>query len=51
MNAPVSVFEHEGRQYIAAYAAGNIFARSAKGDNVWLFALDGQLDEVAPGRR
>jgi len=51
MNAPVSVFEHNGRQYVAAYAAGNIFARSAKGDNVWLFALDGQLDEVAPGRR
>jgi alcohol dehydrogenase (cytochrome c) len=51
MNAPVSVFEHAGRQYIAAYSAGNLFARSAKGDSVWLFALDGPLDEVEPGRR
>jgi alcohol dehydrogenase (cytochrome c) len=51
MNAPVTVFEHKGRQYIAAYSAGNLFARSAKGDSVWLFALDGPLDEVEPGRR
>jgi quinohemoprotein ethanol dehydrogenase len=51
MNAPVSVFEHNGRQYVAAYAAGNIFARSARGDNVWLFALDGPLEQVAPGVR
>jgi alcohol dehydrogenase (cytochrome c) len=51
MNAPVSIFEHEGRQYIAAYAAGNIFARSARGDNVWLFALDGLLEQVEPGIR
>jgi alcohol dehydrogenase (cytochrome c) len=51
MNAPVSVFEHEGRQYIAAYAAGNVFARSARGDNVWLFALDGPLAQAEPGAR
>ncbi len=49
MNSTVSVFEHEGREYVVAYAAGNLFAGSAKGDNVWLFALDGTLDEVEPG--
>jgi quinohemoprotein ethanol dehydrogenase len=49
MNSTVSVIEHQGRQYIVAYAAGNLFAGSAKGDNVWLFALDGTLDEVEPG--
>jgi alcohol dehydrogenase (cytochrome c) len=51
MNSTVSVFEHGGRQYVAAYAAGNLFAGSAKGDNLWLFALDGTLDQVEPGGR
>jgi alcohol dehydrogenase (cytochrome c) len=50
MNSTISVFEHEGRQFLVAYAAGNLFAGSAKGDNVWLFALDGTLDAVEPGR-
>jgi alcohol dehydrogenase (cytochrome c) len=48
MNAPVSVFEHSGRQYVAAYSAGNLFAGSAKGDSVWLFGLDGTLPPAAP---
>ena len=50
MNAPVSVFEHRGKQYVVAYSAGNLFAGSAKGDSVWLFALDGTLDSAAPAR-
>ena len=49
MNSPVSVFERNGKQYVVAYSAGNAFAGSAKGDSVWLFALDGTLDPVAPG--
>jgi alcohol dehydrogenase (cytochrome c) len=48
MNAPVAVFEHEGTQYVAAYSAGNLFAGSAKGDSLWLFALDGSLQAVEP---
>ena len=43
MNAPVSVFEHAGKQYVVAYSAGNLFAGSPKGDSVWLFGLDGTL--------
>ena len=51
MNAPVSVFEHNGKQYVVAYSAGNLFAGTAKGDSVWLFALDGKLEPaVASGR-
>lgn len=50
MNAPASVFEHAGRQYIVAYSAGNLFAGSVRGDSVWLFGLDGTLDPVEPGR-
>ena len=48
MNSTVSVFEHDGTEYVAAYSAGNLFAGSAKGDSVWLFALDGTLDAVEP---
>ena len=51
MNAPVSVFEHLGKQYVVAYSAGNLFAGSAKGDSVWLFALDGTLEPAAPPQR
>src|SRR5688572_21136329 len=50
MNAPVSVFAHDGKQYLAAFSAGNLFAGSAKGDSVWLFAVDGTLAPVAPGQ-
>jgi quinohemoprotein ethanol dehydrogenase len=48
MNAPVSIFEHNGRQYVIAYSAGNTLAPSPHGDSVWLFALDGTLDQAAP---
>jgi outer membrane protein assembly factor BamB len=49
MNSTASVFEHKGKQYVVAYSGGSVFARSAKGDSVWLFALDGTLDPVPPG--
>ena len=48
MNAPVSTFEHNGRQYVVAYSAGNLFAGSTRGDSVWLFSLGGSLEEVVP---
>ena len=48
MNAPVSTFEHNGQQYIAAYSAGNLFAGSTRGDSVWLFSLGGSLEEIIP---
>jgi quinohemoprotein ethanol dehydrogenase len=48
MNAPVSVFEHLGKQYVVAYSAGNLFAGSPKGDSVWLFGLEGTLPPAPP---
>ena len=39
VNAPASVFEHRGRQYVLVYSAGNAFAATTRGDSVWLFAL------------
>jgi alcohol dehydrogenase (cytochrome c) len=43
MNAPASVFEHAGKQYVVALSAGNALAGTAHGDSVWLFGLDGKL--------
>ena len=48
VNAPVSVFEHRGEQYVVAYSAGNRFAGSPRGDSVWLFSLRGDLGPVEP---
>jgi alcohol dehydrogenase (cytochrome c) len=39
VNAPASVFEYRGRQYVMVYSAGNAFAATTRGDSVWLFAL------------
>jgi quinohemoprotein ethanol dehydrogenase len=46
-NAPPTVFERHGRQYVVFYAAGNTLAGSSHGDNLWLFALDGDLGPAA----
>jgi alcohol dehydrogenase (cytochrome c) len=43
MQAPVSTFERNGRQYVVAYSAGNALIGSTRGDSVWLFGLDGTL--------
>jgi alcohol dehydrogenase (cytochrome c) len=50
VNSPVSVFGHEGKQYVVAYSAGHVFAGSSHGDSVWLFALDGTLEPVPAGK-
>ena len=46
MNSPVSIFEHNGEQYVVAYSAGNRFAGTERGDSVWLFSTSGTMDEV-----
>ncbi|MBM3817486.1 MAG: quinonprotein alcohol dehydrogenase [Acidimicrobiia bacterium] len=46
VNAPASVFEHRGQQYVAVYSGGNLFAGSPRGDSVWLFSLNGTLGPV-----
>ena len=49
MNAPVSIFEYKGTQYVIAYSAGNLLAPSVRGDSLWLFSLEGEMDQAAPG--
>jgi quinohemoprotein ethanol dehydrogenase len=48
MNAPVTVFEHKGEQYVLAYSAGNTLGPSPHGDGVWLFSLQGTVGEALP---
>jgi len=49
MHAPVSTFERNGKQYVLAYSAGAALLGTARGDSVWLFALDGTMPQVQPG--
>ena len=42
-NAPATVFERNGTEYVAFYAGGNALAGTPHGDNLWLFSLDGTL--------
>lgn len=43
VNAPPSIFEYEGEQYIAVYSGGSLFANAPRGDSVFLFSLKGTL--------
>src|SRR4029450_3436400 len=49
MHAPASTFEHMGKQYLLAFAAGSAPLGPARGDSVWLFSLDGTLGPVQAG--
>ncbi|HET9362765.1 MAG TPA: PQQ-binding-like beta-propeller repeat protein, partial [Vicinamibacterales bacterium] len=49
MHAPASTFEHRGKQYVLAFSGGSALIGSARGDSVWLFALDGTLPPERPG--
>jgi quinohemoprotein ethanol dehydrogenase len=48
-NSTVTVFEHEGKEYVTFLAGGNALAASPHGANLWLFSLDGTLGPVEPG--
>jgi alcohol dehydrogenase (cytochrome c) len=41
-----TVFAHEGKQYVAAFSGGSVFAPGQRGDSLWVFSLEGTLDEV-----
>ena len=48
-NSTVTIFERSGTQYVAFLAGGNALAATAHGDNLWLFALDGELGPAKAG--
>jgi alcohol dehydrogenase (cytochrome c) len=43
VNAPASVFEYEGEEYIALYSGGSRFVGTLRGDSVFLFSLKGTM--------
>jgi quinohemoprotein ethanol dehydrogenase len=47
-NAPPTVFESEGEEKIAIVAGGNALAGSTHGSNLWVFSLNGEVEEL-PG--
>lgn len=48
VNAPASVFEYEGEEYVAVYSAGSLFAGAPRGDSLFLFSLKGTLASGSP---
>jgi alcohol dehydrogenase (cytochrome c) len=46
--ASASTFEHAGHQYVVVLAAGTQYGGGKKGDSLWLFTLDGQIESLPP---
>jgi quinohemoprotein ethanol dehydrogenase len=44
-NVP-TIFQSNGNEYVAFYAGGSALGATAHGDHVWLFSLNGKLDEA-----
>jgi alcohol dehydrogenase (cytochrome c) len=49
VNAPASVFEYQGRQYVVVLAGGTALAGSKRSDGLWLFSLDGTMESLPRG--
>jgi quinohemoprotein ethanol dehydrogenase len=49
VNAPASVFEHDGHEYVVVQAGGTALGGSKRSDGVWLFALDGTMSSLPRG--
>jgi len=47
-DAPPSVYEVDGEEYVAIATGGNSLQLSANGDAVWVFSLKGQLGPLWP---
>jgi quinohemoprotein ethanol dehydrogenase len=47
VNAPASVFEYQGDEYVAVYSGGSLFAGATRGDSIFLFSLKGGLTEIS----
>jgi len=45
-----TVFEHKGKQYVAVFAGGTLYAPNTAGDSIWVFSLEGELEEFEPAQ-
>jgi len=46
VHASPTIFEYQGTQYVVVHAGGTAFAGSERGDGIWMFSLDGQMEQV-----
>ena len=49
VNAPASVFEYKGSQYVVVLAGGTALAGSKRSDGLWLFSLQGTMEPLPRG--
>ena len=49
VNAPASVFEYQGQQYVVVLAGGTALAASKRSDGLWLFSLEGTMGALPRG--
>jgi alcohol dehydrogenase (cytochrome c) len=45
-NSTVTTFMQDNKQYVAFASGGNSLAGTARGKNLWLFSLDGTMDQL-----
>lgn len=48
VNTTATTFEHNGKQYVVVDAGGGVFANGKRGDEIWMFSLDGKIGPVVP---
>jgi alcohol dehydrogenase (cytochrome c) len=49
VNAPASVFEYKGKEYVVVLAGGTALAGSKRNDGLWLFSLEGTMESLPRG--
>ena len=49
VNAPASVFQRDGKEYVVVLAGGTALGGSKRSDGLWLFALDGTIASLPRG--
>lgn len=49
INAPATVFEYKGTEYVVVLAAGSFYSPGRHGDGVWLFSLKGTMGPLPAG--
>src|SRR5690606_38523531 len=48
-NAPMTMFEWKGKQYLLSHAGGTSLGGTKRADGLWLFARDGKIESMPPG--
>jgi mono/diheme cytochrome c family protein len=46
VNTTATTFEYKGKQLVVVHPGGAAFAGSQRGDTIWMFSLDGKIEQV-----